>query len=187
MVELTALWIPILVSAVLVFVASSIMHMVLPYHKSDYAKLPDEEKVMDAIRAAGVTPGFYHFPRCESHKDMKTPEYVAKMNKGPIGLLTVIRSGPPNMGKYLGTWFAYCVVVSIFVAYLTGRTLAPGTEYLQVFRVAGTAGFMAYALGLTHASIWEGRPWVNTIKFWFDGLIFACLTAGVFGWRWPKM
>ena len=187
MVGLTALWLPILLSAVVVFVASSIIHMVLPLHKSDYQKLPNEEKVMDAIRAAGVTPGFYHFPRCESHKDMKTPEYIAKLNKGPIGLMTVMPSGQPNMGKYLGTWFAFLVVVSIFIAYLAGRTLGPGTPYLAVFRVVGAVGFMSYGLGHAHASIWEGRGWGTTFKFFFDGLVYGCLTAGVFGWLWPKM
>ncbi|MBI1738481.1 MAG: hypothetical protein HYR58_04460 [Acidobacteria bacterium] len=101
MVELTALWMPILLSAVLVFVASSIIHMALPYHKSDYKELPNEEKVLEALRALGVGPGTYHFPHCESHKDMKTPEHIEKLNKGPIGLMTVMPSGPPNMGKYL--------------------------------------------------------------------------------------
>jgi len=33
MVPLTSLWAPILLSAVIVFVASSIMHMVLPFHR----------------------------------------------------------------------------------------------------------------------------------------------------------
>jgi hypothetical protein len=186
MVELTALWMPIVGSAILVFVASSVIHMALPYHKSDYQKLPNEEKVMDALRAAGVTPGTYHFPRCESHKDMKTPEYIAKLNKGPIGLMTVMPSGQPNMGKYLTAWFLYCVVVSVFVAYLTGRTLAPGTQYLAVFRVAGTAGFLSYGIAHAHASIWEGRAWGTTFKFFFDGLVYGCLTAGMFGWLWPR-
>ncbi len=186
MVELTALWMPILGSAVLVFVASSIIHMALPYHKSDYQKLPNEEKVLDALRAHNIAPGFYHFPRCESQKDMKAPEYIEKLNKGPIGLMTVFPSGQPNMGKYLGMWFAYCLLVSVFVAYLTSRTLAPGGEYLAVFRVAGTAGFMCYGIAHAHASIWEGRAWSTTLKFWFDGLIYGCLTAGMFGWLWPK-
>ena len=185
MVELTALWMPILISAVLVFVASSIIHMALPMHKSDYKKLPNEDKFLDAMRGLNLSPGFYHFPRCDSHADMKSPEYVEKLNKGPIGLMTVFPNGQPNMGKYLGAWFVYLVVVSIFVAYLTGRTVAPGAEYLQVFRVAGTAAFLAYAMGHSHASIWEGRAWSTTLKFWFDGLIYACLTGGAFSWCWP--
>ncbi|MBI3484760.1 MAG: hypothetical protein HY012_06365 [Acidobacteria bacterium] len=187
MVELTALWMPILLSAVVVFVASSVIHMALPYHKSDYKKLPNEEKVLEALRALGVTPGTYHFPHCESHKDMKTPEHIEKLNKGPIGLMTVMPSGPPNMGKYLTTWFLYCVAISFFVAYLTGRTLGPGTQYLTVFRVAGTVGFLSYGIAHAHASIWEGRAWSTTLKFFFDGLVYGCLTAGMFGWLWPKM
>ena len=186
MVELTALWMPILISAVLVFVASSIIHMMLPMHKNDYKKLPNEEKFLEAMRALNLSPGFYHFPRCDSHADMKKPEYVEKLNKGPIGLMTVFPNGQPNMGVYLGTWFAYLVVVSIFVAYVTSHTLPSGTGYRQVFRVAGTVAFIGYGLAHAHASIWEGRPWINTLKFWIDGLIYGGLTAGVFGWRWPK-
>ncbi|HVO79218.1 MAG TPA: hypothetical protein VMT28_00725 [Terriglobales bacterium] len=186
MVPISALWLPILLSAVIVFVASSIMHMVLPYHKSDYRKLPEEDKVLDALRSAGVTPGpVYHFPHC-THKDMKSPESVEKFKRGPVGLLTVIPSGAPAMGKYLGLWFVYCVVVGIFVAYLTGRTLSAGTNYLQVFRVAGTVGFLAYALAQVQDAIWKGQTWSVTFKHVFDGLIYGLLTAGTFGWLWPR-
>src|SRR5260221_10266128 len=123
-VPITALWIPVLLSAVIVFVASSIIHMLLPIHKSDYRKLPDEEGVLDTLRAAGVTPGrAYVFPYC-THKDMKSPEVVEKFKRGPIGLLTVRPNGPPAMGKFLGQWFLYSVVTSIFTAYLTDATRA---------------------------------------------------------------
>ncbi len=186
MVPISALWIPILLSAVIVFVASSIMHMVLPYHKSDYRKLPDEEKVMDALRAANVTPGpNYHFPHT-THRDMKSPEAIEKFKRGPVGLLTIMPSGKPAMGKYLGLWFLNCVVVGIFVAYLTGRTRLPGTQYLEVFRMAGATAFMAYGVGQLQDSIWKGQVWSVTLKHVFDGLIFALLTAGTFGWLWPR-
>src|SRR6202140_4856423 len=127
MVPIHALWLPILLSAVIVFVASSILHMALPFHKSDYRKLPDEGKVTDALRAVGVTPGpVYSFPHC-THKDMKSPEVVEKFKRGPVGLLTVMPSGAPAMGKFLGLWFVYCLVVGIFVACVAGQTLAPGS------------------------------------------------------------
>jgi hypothetical protein len=186
MVPITALWMPILLSAVIVFVASSILHMVLPYHKSDYRKLPDEDKVADALRAAGVAPGpIYHFPHC-SHKEMKSPEMVEKFKRGPVGLMTIIPSGPPTMGKYLGLWFVYCVLVSIFAAYLTGRTRVAGTQYLEIFRVAGATSFMAYGVGQLQDSIWKGQTWGVTFKHVVDGLIYALLTAGTFGWLWPR-
>src|SRR3990172_7493941 len=129
MVPLSDLWLPILLSAVIVFVASSLIHMVLGYHKGDYQKLPNEEKALEAMRSLGLAPGSYHFPYCPSHKEMKTPEHTEKLKKGPLGLLTIMPSGVPNMGKYLVPWFLYCLVVSFFVAYLAGRTLGPGTPY----------------------------------------------------------
>ena len=186
MVPITALWIPILLSAVIVFVASSIMHMVLPYHKSDYRKLPQEDTVVDALRAAGVSPGpAYHFPHT-THKEMKSPEVVEKFKRGPIGLLTVIPSGAPAMGKYLGLWFAYCVVIGIVVACVAASTLAPGTRYPMVFHLVGLAAFLGYGLGQIQDSIWKGQTWGVTAKHVFDGLIYALLTAGTFGWLWPR-
>ena len=187
MVEITALWLPILLSAVLVFVASSLIHMVLGYHKGDYRQLPNEAKALDALRPLGLTPGTYHFPYCGSHKEMGSAEHLEKLKAGPIGLMTVFPNGAPNMGKYLGTWFAYSIVVGVFVAYLTGRTLAPGAHYLAVFRIAGTAAFTSYAMAHAHNSIWKGEPWGTTLRFYFDGLIYGMLTAGCFGWLWPKM
>jgi hypothetical protein len=186
MVPLSALWLPIVLSAVIVFVASSIIHMVLPIHKSDYRKLPDEEKVLDTLRAVGITPGrTYHFPHC-THQDMKSPEMTEKFRRGPIGLMNVMSSGPPAMGKFLGLWFVYCIVIAFFVAYLTGHVLPPGTPYLEVFRVVGTAAFLGYGLGHLQDSIWKAQTWGVTIKHVIDGLIFGLLTAGTFGWLWPK-
>ncbi len=185
MVPLTALWLPILLAAVIVFVASSIMHMVLPYHKSDYRQLPDEDKLLAALRPAGLKRGRYIFPFC-THKDMKSPALIEKYKQGPVGMLTVFPSAPPAMPKFLGMWFAYCLLVGLFVAYLTGRTVAPGTSYLAVFRIAGTAAFMAYGLGNITNGIWKGQPWGTVLKEIVDGLVYGLLTAGTFGWLWPR-
>ena len=186
MIPLTALWLPILLSAVLVFFASFIIHMVLGYHKSDYRKLPDEDRVTDSLRNAGVTRGpAYFFPYC-SFKEMKSASAIEKMKRGPVGLLTVLPSVPPAMGKNLVQWFLYCVVISIFAAYLSGRTLAPGTAFLQVFRVVGTAALLGYGAAHAQESIWGGRSWVVTFKHLFDSVIYALLTAGIFAWLWPK-
>jgi hypothetical protein len=185
MVSLTALWLPVVLSAVIVFIASSIMHMLLPYHRSDYRQLPDEDKLLAALRAAGLKQGLYHFPFC-THKDMKSPAAMEKFKQGPVGMLTVFPSGPPAMPKFLGMWFAYCLIIGFFVAYLTGRTVAPGAGYMAVFRVAGTSAFLAYGLGNLSNGIWKGQPWSVTLKEAIDGLVYALLTAGTFGWLWPR-
>src|SRR6266478_6970749 len=184
MVSLGALYLPILLSAVIVFVASSIMYMLLPYHRSDYHQLPDEEKLLGVLRAAGLKPGMYHFPFF-THKEMKSPAAIEKFKQGPVGMLTVLPSGPPAMPKFLGMWFAYSLIISVVVANLAAHSVAPGAPYRHVFRVAGTAAFLAYGVGILSNGIWKGQPWSNVIKEAADGLVYALLTAGTFGWLWP--
>jgi hypothetical protein len=185
MVSLSALWLPILLSAVIVFIASSIMHVVLTYHQSDCKQIPEEAKVLATLRTSGLQRGYYMFPFC-SHKEMKSPATVEKFKQGPVGILTVFPSGPPAMGKFMGMWFGYCLIISFFVAYLTAHTVAAGVTYLVVFRVAGTAAFLAYGLGQISNGIWKGQPWGMTIKEVMDGLVYGLLTAGTFGWLWPR-
>jgi len=185
MVSITALWLPILVAAFIVFIASSIIHMVLPYHRTDYRQLPDEDSVRAALRPGNLKPGLYFFPFC-THKNMKSPEIQEKYKQGPVGLITLFPSGPPAMPKFLGLWFAYCLIIGFFTAYLAGRTVAFGAHYPVVFRVAGTAAFMVFGLGPLVNGIWKGLPWSVVLKEAFDGLIYALLTAGTFGWLWPR-
>lgn len=186
MVPLTSLWVPILLSGVIVFVASSIFHMVLPFHRKDYRRVAAEGAVMDALRPFAIPPGDYVMPLAESPAAMKSPEFLEKMNKGPVLMMTVMPSGPPAMGTTFGLWFAYCVVVGVFAGYVAGSVLGPGTPYLQVFRVVGTVAFMGYSLALWQNSIWYKKSWGTTLRSTIDGLIYGMLTAGTFGWLWPK-
>jgi hypothetical protein len=185
MVPLASLWLPILLSAVIVFVASSLMHMVLKYHQSDYRQLPDEDKLLATLRLANLTRGLYVFPFC-THKDMKSPALIEKYKQGPVGFLNILPNGPPAMPKFLIQWFVFCLLVGFFVAYLAAHTLTPGTDYLAVFRVVGTAAFLAYGLGNLSNGIWKGQTWSATIKEVIDGLVYGLLTAGTFGWLWPR-
>jgi hypothetical protein len=185
MTHLAALWLPILLSAVVVFIASSILHMVLPYHKNDYSKLPDEENVLTTLRGLNLPRGLYIFPYC-THQQMKSPDMVEKYKRGPVGHMTIFPSGQIKMGKYLGQWFAYCLIVAFFAAYIACHTLAMGVHYLAVFRIVGSAAFMAFGIGPLANGIWKGQPWGMTIKEVIDGLIYALLAAGVFGWLWPR-
>jgi hypothetical protein len=186
MTELTALWLPILLSAIIVFVTSSIIHMVLPWHKSDYPKMPNEDKFADAVRPLAIPPGDYMVPRPASRDDMRSAEFAEKMKKGPVMMITVMRSGPISMGRNLSQWFVFCVIVSVFAAYVAGRALPHGAQYLSVFRFAGVAAFLSYSVALWPMSIWYQRAWSITIKSTIDGLIYALLTAGTFGWLWPR-
>ncbi len=186
MVPVMSLWIPILLSAVFVFVASSIIHMALPIHRNDFRKIPKEDEFMEALRRLAVSPGDYLVPHPGSREGMKSPEFVEKMKKGPAGVLTVYPPGPPSMGTSLLLWFIYCIAISVIAAYIAGRALGPGSEYLAVFRFAGTTAFVGYALALPQNSIWYKRNWGATIRSMADGLVYGLLTAGAFGWLWPR-
>jgi hypothetical protein len=186
MPSLLSLWLPIVLAAVIVFAASSIIHMTPLWHKSDYPKMPREEEVLNALRPLAVPPGDYFLPRASGMSEMRTPEFKDKMARGPVALLTVMPNGPIAMGRNLVQWFIFLLVVSAFVALVTGYTLPVDTPYPQVFKVAGTVAFMGYGLALCELSIWYRRAWSLTIKSLVDGLIYAALTAGTFGWLWPR-
>lgn len=186
MTALHSLWLPILLSSVIVFLVSSIIHMASPWHKSDYPRVPNEDKVMDALRPLAIPPGDYMLPRPSSGKDMRSPEFAEKLQKGPVMVLTVLPNGPMSMGRNLVLWFLYSAVVGLFAAYVAARALPFGAPYLSVFRFAGTTAFVGYSIALWQMSIWYRRAWSTTIKATVDGLIYALLTAGTFGWLWPR-
>jgi len=186
MTDLISLWLPILLSAVGVFLASSVIHMATSWHKGDFAQLPDEERFRDAVRPLAVPPGEYMVPRCTSSQDMRSPEFADKLNKGPVMILNVLPNGPMAMGQSLVQWFLYSVIVGVFAAYVAGRALPPGADYLHAFRFAGVAAFLGYAVALWQASIWYKRPWSTTAKLTVDGLLYALITGGFFGWLWPR-
>jgi hypothetical protein len=186
MVTLGALWLPIVLSAVLVFMASSIIHMVLKYHNKDYTPLPNEDAVRAAIRAGNPPPAQYVIPYCADMKDMEKPEMKQKYAEGPIAVINLMRPGRPNMGKLLGQWFAFILVLSFLIAYATAHAIPAGVPYLHVFRVVGMVGFLAYGMGQIPAAIWMGKPWKVAVKDLVDGLVYGLVTAGTFGWLWPR-
>jgi len=183
MVSIVSLWLPILLSAVAVFIISSVIHMFLGYHNSDFKKLSNEDQVMDEVRKLNIPPGDYFIPYSTISKERKIQEFKDKMNKGPVAVMTVFPAGQMSMGSSLIQWFLYCVIVGIFAAYIAGR--AEPANYLSVFRFAGCTAFVGYSLALMQQSIWFRRKWSATLKSMFDGLIYALFTAGIFGWLWP--
>jgi hypothetical protein len=183
MVPLSLLWLPILASAAFVFIASSILWMALPFwHRSDYGKLPEEKAVLDAL--SSVKSGQYIVPCADWRK--LTPEQKAEMQRGPNAMMVVRNPGVFNFGKTLTLWFLYTVLISIFVGYVTGLARPTGTPYIEVFRVAGAAAVLAYTFRTVSDGIWYGKPWKVVIKEMIDGTIYSLLTAGAFGWLWPR-
>ena len=184
MVHVPSLWLPILLAAGLVYVASSIIHMFLGYHRKDFGKLPDEDGVMDALR--GAPAGDYSFPHPSSKADLRDEAFRERARRGPTGFLTLSPAGDPfRMGPQLAQWFGYCLIVSAFAGYVTGLTLGPGSGYMEVFRMSSTVAFGAYALAHLQGSVWYRKSWGSTGRNLFDGLVYGLLTGGAFGWLWP--
>ena len=186
MADLMMLWLPILLSAVTVFIFSSIIHMFSPWHKSDYPKIPEEDKLMDALRPLNIPPGDYVVPRPSGREEMQSPEFKEKMKKGPVMMLTVWPNGQSSMGMSLILWFLYSIVIGILAAYSGIRVLPVNSDFLHVFRFFGISAFLGYSAALWQMSIWFHRAWMATIKATIDGLIYAILSAVIFGWLWPS-
>ncbi len=185
MIPIAELWLPILLSAVFVFIVSSIFHMAIPIHKGDFRKLPGEEKILAEMRAQGVQPGGYAFPCCENMKDMGSQEMIAKCNLGPVGFMTVMPNGPCNIGKSLVLWFLYTLLISAFVAHLAAQGLDRGQSFKSVFHFVTLAAILGYGIGVLCDSIWKGQKWSISLKFVFDGVVYGIVTGATFGWLWP--
>ena len=185
MVSVLSLWLPVLLSAVFVFIASSLAHMVLTYHQADVGQIPDEAKVMDALRPFKIPPGDYVTPCAADMKQMGTPEFIEKTKQGPVAFLTVLPNGPMAIGRSLGMWFGYSLLVGAIAGYTAGLTLGPDADYRVVFRIVSTVAFAGYSLAVLQNTIWWYRSWGFTLRTMFDGLIYALLTGGTFGWLWP--
>lgn len=173
------LWLPILVSAALVWVVSALVWTVLPWHKSDYSTTSDEEAVRAGLR--GLSPGLYNVPHCVAQKELKDPEVQRKFEEGPLAFITIVPSGVPQMGGKLMGIFVYYLFIGVLCAYMVSRTAAGG-DYLHVFRIAGTTAFIAYGAAYVQDTIWFGRPVSITLKSSLDAFLYALLTGGVFGW-----
>ena len=185
MINPTALLVPALLAAVLVFIVSSIIHMMTPWHADDFSKLPNEDGVLSALRTFILPPGSYVAPRPSSTKDMASPEFRAKVKLGPSIMLNVMSAGT-GMGQQLVLWFVYTFVIALFSGFISSKAIGIGEKYILVFKYVASIAFAAYTMGMWQFSIWYRRPWIVTLKSTIDGALYACLTAGAFGWLWPR-
>lgn len=182
-VALSSLWLPIVLSAIAVFIASALIWTIVQWHNADWHKLPEEDAARQALK--GVPPGDYMVPYAADGKARHTPEWQERFKEGPAVMMTVVPHGSMAMGKQFVQWIIYCLVVSLLVGYVAAATLPAGTPYLKVFQVTGTTGFLAYSGAAAAGAIWFGHGWGRTVKDMIDGLVYGLLTAGFFGWLWP--
>ncbi|MBI3887387.1 MAG: hypothetical protein HY302_16900 [Opitutae bacterium] len=180
---LLALWLPILLSAAVVFALSSLVHLVFKWHNSDYRSLANEDAVREVIRAGSPAPGQYVLPYCGDMKEMGSEAMLKKYRDGPVGFLTLRTNGPVNMGRSLGQWFVLCLVVATMAAFLASQLISP-MHARAAGKLAGAVTFIAYGIGGISESIWMGRPWSSTAKHIFDAALYAVGSGLVFSFCW---
>jgi hypothetical protein len=185
MVDLLALWKPILVSAVFVFLTMAVTHMIPGWHQRDMKAVPGEDRVMDTLRALNVTPGEYRFPFGATTKEMEAPEFVLKMKSGPVGSMTIRPTGELPFGRMMGLWFVYSVVISGIAACVAGAVHGPGAPFEAVVTLTGIIAFCCYVVAHWQNWIWWGRSTRITLTYSVDGLLYAIVTGATFGWLWP--
>lgn len=185
MVAITTLWLPIVLAALAVFFVSAAMHTLLGYHWNDFRAVPNQNAALEYLRGLNMPAGGYALPKPDNMQQMRTPEFKALLERGSMILMTV-SPGRMSIGKNLLQWFVYLVAVGFCCAYIAGRELHPGTDYLSVFRLVGFTAFMGYSLALPQESIWYRRSWRLTVVTMLEGLVYAGLTGGMFGWLWPR-
>lgn len=188
MQALTELWLPLLLSGVLVFIASSLIHMVFKWHAPDYHGLANEEAVRDAIRAGNPAPGLYVLPYCKEMKEMGSEAMLKKYHEGPVGFLTLKANGAPSMGVPLLQWFVYSLVISAIAAYLAVQAFGFAADHKPMaVHLIGVVSFLAYGFGAIQESIWKAETWRSTFKYVLDAAVYAVITALTFLWLWPSV
>lgn len=180
-------WLPILLSAVAIFIASALIWMVAPHHKKEWRTHPNEAQVLAAIRGGGATPGAYLIPHAQDPNAMKDPAFQARMAEGNVGTLFLRPPGMPSMGRLMGQQFIYFLVVTALIAVLMVVVLPPSEGFMIVLKSVGLAAFMAYGFAVIPESIWFGRPWKSCVLTLVDAAIYAAITAAIFAKFWPQV
>ncbi|MFT5423344.1 MAG: hypothetical protein ACI89L_001121 [Phycisphaerales bacterium] len=184
-IALIDLWIPILVSAIACFVASSIIWMALPHHKADIQALPDEDAFNGAVGGLGLKPGLYMFPNCQGTEGHKSEAFQARWKAGPWGTINVL-GAQPSFGKNLAITFVEMLLISVIVAYLASTAMEDNAGGRDIARFMFTGAFLGYVLGGFSVDAFLGKPTRFVITGVFDSLVYAAVTAVVFVFLWPE-
>jgi hypothetical protein len=185
MLTFASLCLPILVAAVGVFVASSLIHMVFRWHNADYRKLANQDEVRAALLQGQVTPGQYTLPHCLGPADMNSPDNRQRFVDGPVGFIVLRPAGLPKIGPHLLQWFLLTLAVAATSALIASAVLGRGAAPGAVFRFFAGVSFLAYAAGAVSDGIWKSQPWGAVSKDLLDALIYALVSGAVFAWLWP--
>ncbi len=182
---LTQLWLPILVSGVVVWIASFVFWMAIGHHNKDVQAIPGEKEFKETINRLNIQPGNYGFPDFHSCKGMSKEEKMKLYDSRPMGLLRVW--APVNMGVNMLLTFLFYLITSTVIGYL-GWAALPHTHdaFGHVMQVLGTAGILAYCFASFPNDLWFQKSKRSMLMNLIDGVVFGLITGAIFAWLWPK-
>ena len=180
-VELIALWFPILLTTVALFFSGFLCWAVLPNHKPDWRKLPNESEFLDKMAEMDIPAGNYAYPHAMDQQSMESDDYKKALERETFGTVQVW-GGPPKMGPNLACQVGFLLVTNFCLAYLS--TLALGTDagFMDVFRFVTTAAFLTYTAAVVPGTIWFKN---RLTGYLIDGVVQALIAGAIFGWLWP--
>jgi len=180
MAFLLGLWLPIVVTAVVLFFASFVAWMILPHHFGDRSKLDKENEFMDHLRDLNVQPGNYLFPYAASGKEMGSQEHQKRYAKGPRGTINIYSM--PNTGANLFCTLLFFLVTATIIGYVAWEALEgwdpAKVTFLKVFQIVGAVGVLTYSSAGILNGIWFKKKLVTDIV---DGIVYGIITGLIFG------
>ncbi len=176
-----SLWLPILCSGLATHIASTLAWVVLPHHKPEWTKLPDEDGLLDWLNSRSTPAGQYIFPFHLGEDGKPSAEQEQKARDGCRGML-VLWPEPPNMGVNIGLTLAFFMVAAFTIGYLASLALAPGASFMDVLQLVGTAGLLTHCAAKFPNVFWFRRKVAMDLV---DGVAYALITGVIFAVMWP--
>lgn len=174
------LWLPILVAGIVTHVLSTLAWVVLPHHRPEWQRLPDEDSLHATITKS-VPAGQYIFPYARDGETVKTEQFQEKADQG-TGML-IVWPTQTNMGKAILQTLISFLIIAFVIGYMASIALPRGAAFVKVLQFVTTAGLLAHVSAKFPFVFWFRRKIAMDV---LDGVVFAVATGLIFAALWPK-
>ncbi|MBI5647221.1 MAG: hypothetical protein HY962_09850 [Ignavibacteriae bacterium] len=167
-----------LLGGLVMFVWTSVNHMLLPTAEMGVRSMPNEDPVIEALRNNVPEPGMYYFPGFDLGEKM-TPEQEAawtqKHKTGPAGLLIYKPvGGEPMPPMMLVTEFVSTILAALFMALIAARLSGAYMKRVLLLSLLGLFGWVSISLSQWN---WYSFPTAYFIADGIDQFVGAIVGA----------